>query len=324
MPKILYIAGMGRSGSTLLDMMLGEIEGFFSAGELQLYWETVAEEGWKKAAGWRCGCGREVSKCDVWSSLAKNLNVEKPPLPVSELLATYHTHIRSQPRQMGRLAASSIASGHAGALRDYALAMERVYRALVAATGARVVVDSSKLPHAAYALATHTDVSLRVVQLVRDPRGVAFSFGRQKREPGQTIGGFPRVDPLRVSVAWSLRQAFIETALRRRLGMDLMLLRYEDLVEYPESAVRRVVEFVGESFKGLRFRDAHTVLIGDNHLISGNPLRFDRGLMSIRADNEWKAKMPIHARFAAVLPALPLIHRYGYRLRARGPSGYAV
>ena len=37
--KVLYIAGPGRSGSTVLGNVLGEIEGFFHGGELNFIWE---------------------------------------------------------------------------------------------------------------------------------------------------------------------------------------------------------------------------------------------------------------------------------------------
>ena len=32
--KVLYVAGLGRSGSTILANTLGQVEGFFSGGEL--------------------------------------------------------------------------------------------------------------------------------------------------------------------------------------------------------------------------------------------------------------------------------------------------
>ncbi|WP_420910932.1 sulfotransferase [Thermus thermophilus] len=33
--KVVFIGGYGRSGSTLLDRMLGQVEGFVSVGELR-------------------------------------------------------------------------------------------------------------------------------------------------------------------------------------------------------------------------------------------------------------------------------------------------
>ncbi len=38
--RVLFIAGPGRSGSTLLDLLLGQIDGFTSTGELRLIWNS--------------------------------------------------------------------------------------------------------------------------------------------------------------------------------------------------------------------------------------------------------------------------------------------
>jgi len=37
MTKVLYIAGWGRSGSTILDNVLGQLDGCFSTGELNYF-----------------------------------------------------------------------------------------------------------------------------------------------------------------------------------------------------------------------------------------------------------------------------------------------
>jgi len=33
-PKVLFITGRGRSGSTILDNLLGQLDGFFSLGQV--------------------------------------------------------------------------------------------------------------------------------------------------------------------------------------------------------------------------------------------------------------------------------------------------
>src|SRR6266542_1121845 len=37
-PTVLFIGGYSRSGSTLLDLLLGQLPGFFSSGELAYIW----------------------------------------------------------------------------------------------------------------------------------------------------------------------------------------------------------------------------------------------------------------------------------------------
>ena len=63
--KVLYIMGWGRSGSTIMDNLLGGIDGFFSVGELGYLWERGLVEGR------RCGCGRLLRDCEVWSEVLR-------------------------------------------------------------------------------------------------------------------------------------------------------------------------------------------------------------------------------------------------------------
>ena len=60
-PKVLFILGKGRSGSTLLDVSLGASEGFFSLGEVWWAWGDQNQLDQKA-----CGCGRRVGDCPVW------------------------------------------------------------------------------------------------------------------------------------------------------------------------------------------------------------------------------------------------------------------
>jgi hypothetical protein len=56
--KVLYIAGPTRSGSTLLSKILGEVDGFFNAGEIIDIWDRgLASDG-------LCSCGKAMSQCE--------------------------------------------------------------------------------------------------------------------------------------------------------------------------------------------------------------------------------------------------------------------
>ncbi|MGH9058576.1 MAG: hypothetical protein ACRDZY_03535, partial [Acidimicrobiales bacterium] len=58
--KVLYIAGWGRSGTTILDSVLAQLHGFCSVGELRWLWDRGLTEGWP------CGCGAKVAVCEFW------------------------------------------------------------------------------------------------------------------------------------------------------------------------------------------------------------------------------------------------------------------
>ncbi|MGH2812195.1 MAG: hypothetical protein ACRDI1_05730, partial [Actinomycetota bacterium] len=61
--RVLYIGGAGRSGSTLLDLMLGQLPGFFAAGELKYVWDRglLRNE--------LCGCGSSFRECPFWTAV---------------------------------------------------------------------------------------------------------------------------------------------------------------------------------------------------------------------------------------------------------------
>src|SRR5499427_9656408 len=64
-PTVVYIAGSGRSGSTMLERVLGEIPGFVNVGELIDLFRHVARHGE------RCGCGELFADCPFWTSVGK-------------------------------------------------------------------------------------------------------------------------------------------------------------------------------------------------------------------------------------------------------------
>ena len=64
-PRILFVGGEGRSGTTLLDQLLGQVPGVASTGELFAIWEHgVLDDD-------RCGCGAPFSACPVWSAVGE-------------------------------------------------------------------------------------------------------------------------------------------------------------------------------------------------------------------------------------------------------------
>ena len=61
---VLYIAGNGHSGSTLLDIIIGSSPDIFSAGELTFITrDSIFEE--------YCSCGCLIKECPVWSKIVR-------------------------------------------------------------------------------------------------------------------------------------------------------------------------------------------------------------------------------------------------------------
>ena len=309
--KVLFVAGWTRSGSTLLDNLLGEIDGFFSAGELNGLWERALLKGRQ------CGCGLPVRECRVWSAILQRAFGESPDGPPDARAVVELRNQAVRLRRMPRLLRyRRDGSKPWPALEQYLGILEKLYAAISSATGAHVVVDSSKMPQDAALLPLLSNIDPYLLHLVRDPRGVAHSMTRRvllQSDDGARVP-MPRSTAVESAAGWTKINLATE-AVRRRLGAHRsMLVRYEDLVSRPRPALESIAGFVGEPASGIQFRDESTVILHGNHTVWGNPARFKTGAVQLREDNEWTHKLTTGNRIASTALAVPLLRRYGYEM----------
>lgn len=305
-PRVVYIVGDGRSGSTLLDRILGQLEGWASCGELWYVWEDDP-----------CGCGVRLGECEFWHPVLAAVLGENDEPRRAEVLRLQNEELGTSLAKLFAIARERRRrlSGRPPALR-YDDVLTNLFRQISAAANADVVVDSSKLATRAYLLAMLADVDLYVVHLVRDPRALAYAWGKEtlkhQSENGSTY--FSRLGPVRSSFNWVRRHAIIELVLRSHLGPRYLRLRYEDFVREPEATVRSICELVGDPDATSPFVGPAEVTLGRDHTIAGNPTRFTTGTVLIREDDAWKTGLSKRSKVLATAVAAPLMRRYGYRL----------
>lgn len=193
--------------------------------------------------------------------------------------------------------------------------LARLYRAIADEAGARVVVDSSKLPAYGYLLASVPTIDLRVVHLLRDPRAVAYSWQREKAQPDRGIPGvMQRRSPAESAFLWSLVNATARPLLGRAHGY--LEVRYEDFVSEPAQIVERVLELAGwDRESGLPVDGSRAVRLTAGHSVAGNPSRLEEGVVEVKPDVEWIRGISTRNRAVATAGALPVLRRYGYPLR---------
>lgn len=301
--QVVFILSWGRSGTTILDNLLGELEGFFSAGEVTYLWERGVLKGWP------CGCGTRVTGCEVWSEVLGRLTVRLGPdmTNARTVLRTQEGALRLRHTPSLFLARNRPRGQE---LEDYLTLLQNTYLAAAEVTGSSVIVDSSKRPPDASLLSLLPMVTPYLVHVVRDPRGVAFSWSKRD------VGIRPQ-SLLASSLNWMFWNLAGEWLRRYRYGPDRSLLvRYEDFAAHPLAALKRIVSMLGRASTPMpAFRDG-TVSLGTNHTVSGNPSRFLTGDVAITIDDRWKKEMPkLHGWMVSALTS-PLLPRYGYRLRS--------
>jgi hypothetical protein len=296
--KIIYINGWLRSGSTILGNVLNEIPGFCHVGELHFLWKNAAGRGSNRL----CGCGQALTDCPLWSAV-----LALGALPGVSAQAQAGAVVRRQravvrTRHTWRVLRRGLWCDE---IREHAALMTATYHGIAEQTGARVIVDSAKIPAEAALLPHLAGVTPYYVHLVRDPRAVAQSYRQAKQYVHPMSAG-------RSTAYWHGFNRACE-ALTRRYPARSVFLRYEEFVADPPGTIGALLRLCGADAAANPMRD-RLVELHHNHTVTGNPDRFRAGVTRIRdADDSWSGGLPRPARLAAETLSWPLFRRYGYR-----------
>lgn len=308
---ILYIGGFGRSGSTLVERCLGQLDGFCAAGEVSFVWERGLVQNQL------CGCQVPFRECAFWRAVfdeAFGGFDRVDPVAMAALVQRV-----KRTRYIPYLVLRQPAAYRADYQR-FAAALLPLYRAIQRVSGCRWLIDSSKEPSYAFVLAALPGVRLSVVHLVRDSRAVAFSWMKQKAIPDvHWKQAYMHRYSAAQSAAWwltfnGLCDAFRVTATR------FVRVHYEDFASAPAPALRRILAMLDEPLD-LPFLQGATATLHANHTASGNPSRFLVGEVAIRPDEQWGSAMRPRDRRLVTAATAPLLAAYGYPLL--GPYGSA-
>lgn len=311
--RIVLIAGMYRSGSTLASRLLNELPGWTAVGEV-LHLLTDAARGVPEdeLALKSCGCGLGPADCSTWGPIVETLVHARrvgrvPPATANPILRPHPIR-----RRLPQFIWTPSRQAELDRSHGFDAILETTYRAL-AGPSADVVVDESKSPRYAYLLDSLPWVDLTIVHLVRDPRGVVYSLSRPKAHMRAT----PTSHVARGWIAHNLEAEVVTRHSRRRA----LRVRYEDLVHDPDEFVRRVASATGDAARiPAMVGPDRTVTFGPNHLFDANPDKFNAGPTRIALRDEWKQALSRRTRAAVTAATLPLLVRYGYSVAPGGTA----
>lgn len=293
--RVIFILGYGRSGSTLLDMMLGTHPDIFGAGEMS----TICRHVWPNNE--ICSCQQGVRQCAIWSRVIGRWQEEGVD-PAA--------HSALQKKIEPILSASRI--GSTKALDAYRRQTLKLYQMTAEVTGRRVLLDSSKSPGRALALAG-SGLDLRLIHLVRDPRAVAYSMSRPMPiDPTAGVQKKLHARPvLRTALRWRFVNLGAEWAMRRVSAGHGIRLRYEDLVSDPEGSFNAIGRVIDIDCEALGQHFAAGGAVAATHQVAGSRIRMS-GFMRLAPDLGWQTKMADTSRAAVARVCGPQLRRYGY------------
>jgi hypothetical protein len=325
--KVLKVAGLGRSGSTILDVVLGNHPQIESVGEVG----NLIRTGWISRESLRgidpkrirrplCTCGRRLDvlyveapeeACPFWSGVRREW-VERTDRGSIESYPKlqYDFEFKSGwPRLLYERRRPS------AAFRSYARLTRAFFESIRAVSGKPIIVDSSTDPVQAFALGMVPGIDLYVVHLVRDGRGVITSHRKRFQEDPQSsiktaVGR--RVLYLASVVRWAALNLATEWVCARLGPKRTTRLRYEDFVADPRAALERIGSLLEVDLTDVANAASAGKPMQAGHNIGGNRTK-KSGVITLRPDaEEWRSALsPAERRLSWVLMGW-LMRRYGY------------
>lgn len=262
-----------------------------------------------------CSCGQPLDQCAFWSNIAQKF------FESGFSLSQFPDYSKIQKKCEAHWT-------HGGSLFSskyqhmYARIMEPFWESVTRhCTESKFLVDSSKTaytrPFRPIAISQLEKFRMRIIHLVRDPRGVVWSVKKGLNRSLEAGKDIKTLFPVTRAVAGWMYANRVADRLQRYFGeKNYCLVRYEDLVEDPVYVLNRIsTSWAIDLHKSIRV--AHEAKSGSEiqiplmHQLTGNRMRFSTHL-SIRPDYTWREQLNFKTNAIVKSITMPLIKKYGY------------
>ena len=279
--RVVYVAGSGHTGSTMLAMLLDSHPRIASVGEVAVK-PAIRRRG--DYADQRCSCGESIARCAFWQDVFQAVNRQGFQFSATDWSNDYRCDNpllhKVLTRNSGYRAVRTFQRWAAAHLPVHRARMAHIHkvnvafvRAVLEIARADVFVDTSKGATRLHHLMSVPELDISVVRLVRDARAYAASAkrrGKSVREAART---------------WRRDQLLI-TEVTSALPADRQFtVRYEDLCSNLRGTLRRVHEFCG-----VEPMTVSGELVSTEHHVLGNNMR-QQGAIQVRLDETWRSQL---------------------------------
>ena len=283
---IIYIMGGGRSGSTLFSLLLGMHSNIISVGEIK---------SWGKYKG----CPRDINidkrSKKLWEMVKKEYEIQ-----IDEKIAFKKIEKIVQKYESKKEFLRKIFKGKKTTEYDYYMEhLINLYCSIHNATSKKIIVDSSKNLSRALHLLKCNELNVKIIHLIRDPRGVVWSFMKKNVEqkakrPLKAIWDYICIN----LICYILRLIYKEKIIK---------IVYEDLVYAQTKTLYKLSKFIKINFCELDDIIKKNDDISVKYLIDGNRIRKNRTI-KIKIDDEWKYKLAFKYKKIAALFGKPIYY----------------
>ena len=243
MIKVIYIGGIGHSGSTFLDIMLGDCKDCQSTGQLA---DVFRNDSWCRA------CGTSIQKCRFWNQIYGSMS----GLDLKRI-RKLGPKAEKERKILSFMFPTKLS-------KAYAKANDKVFSAIKEKTKKGAIVDSSKNLSRALSLLRYSRHQVYFIHLIRDPRGFITSQNKRREKKGKSI----RL--LYPMIHWLLKNSVCSLIIKNIYRKRYIRVTFEDLLMNPKRCISEIEKLTQSDMtipkKKLETRQAFT----QKHIFSGN------------------------------------------------------
>ncbi len=300
MKNIIYIAGYGRSGSTLLERILGSNDYLFGLGEVKFIFDSLIN------GNSFCSCGKKVQNCDYWGKVIKETGLED-----NDVIKGFEK-MRKESEYFHTLIFKLFNSDQ----KRYIKLIDDLYNNIIkyASPETKYIIDSSKTARDSFfrPFILSKEFNVKIIHLIRDGRGCMWSNikgSNRKMEKG--LDPNLKFPSLRTSISWTLANLSPHLYYMTHKRDNYIRVKYENLVEYPKKTLEDIGDYLSVDLTEQINMLENQKVIPLGHQLAGNRLRKKRKII-LKNDNEWKEKLNLYNRVIFGLFSWPLALKYNY------------
>ncbi len=266
--KVIYIMGLGRSGSTLLERIIGVADNVWPLGEIRSLKDYVNRNDPTKPSkkNFFGESGSPLDRSFFWSPVVKKIKQDN--------LFMFDKHNKFSVRRLIKILTKKEPIGDEEKIMNLILKRSRE----VENENVEYLLDTSKLISRLLFLKNHKNIDLYVIHLVRDARGAINSFEKVG------VGWF------RILGRWIKNNLFISLFIKRKFDKTRFIhLSYDKFVKQPEKYLDLINRKFGTNIDTNNYLEY--VQKKQTYSISGNKMRAKQ-LTELKYDQDWREKMP--------------------------------
>lgn len=307
--NLIYIASTGRSGSTLLDMLLGSHSQIATAGEIQILPHEIIQKGFMP-----CGCGKAIPECSFWQEVIDRVRPLEQPQPQIHYFREKHNAGKTlRWKHLLEFNFQKILKLKQNEIDIYGENNYQLFKNFLDITEEsnnvrpNWIVDASKDPYRLLWLSQSNLFNIKILHLVKNPKAFAYSMTRRIITDKTTKDQAYKLT-IQKTFSWLIHNHLFSKISQNYIDKNnYLLVNYEGLASEPEKTFNRILQFVDCEPEGNFEEDFKSNTI---HTIAGNPMRYKP--RKIVLDEAWKKYLPSLHQKTVDLIAASSKAKYGY------------